>query len=144
VAAPSGRATTNVPPIGVLVPKAADPTPPDVTAKEQIQDVLTQYCAAYDQLALESLRKIYPKAPNILRDQFRQYKTMQCTFTGPPEYKELDAIHGTARLQVGVKQAYDLRVGGEKTSDLTAIMILTRPEPRGPWLIEDAQIKAKK
>ena len=134
----------NVPPIGVLPPKAADPTPPEVTAKEKIQDLLAEYCAAYDKLALEALRLVYPKAPNILRDQFRQYKTMQCTFTGPPEYKELDAINGTAKLEVGVKQAYELRVGGEKTSNVVATMILNRPEGRGPWVIEDAQIKAKK
>jgi serine/threonine protein kinase len=140
---PGSRSITSVPPIGSLV-TPPPPTPPDVTAKRQIEELLTKYCAAYDQLELQALKQIFPKAPDALREQFRQYKTMQCTLTGPPEYQELDAVGGTAKLQVGVKQAYDLKVGGEKTSNLTAHLALTRPEPRGDWFIDSARVVVKK
>ena len=130
-------------PLGTLVNPPA-PTPADVTAKSQIEELLTKYCAAYDQLELQALKQIFPKAPEVLRNQFRQYKAMQCTLTGPPEYQELDPIGGTAKLQVGIKQAYDLKVGGEKVSNLTAHLALSRPQPRGDWFIDAARHVIKK
>jgi hypothetical protein len=136
---PSGPALG---PIGPTEGPAPPPTPPDVTARNEIQKTLTQYCAAYEQLDLAAIRRVYPTAPEALRDQLRQYKSVECKLAGPPEYEQLDALGGKAKLKVGVKQTFDFKVGGpQKPQETIATVVLSRPEARGIWYIDNVTHK---
>jgi hypothetical protein len=143
VAPPPTNAPSNVPPTGVLVPV---PPPPDpvVTAKAAIEDVIKQYCAAHDLLDLKALRVVYPKAQESMRRQFDDYKTMECTLASPPEFSELDAVGGSATVQVGIKQVVKYKIGKDAVVNWATTLMLVRPEPRGKWFIDDAINKPRK
>ncbi len=71
-----------------------------------------------------------------LQEQFRQYKSLKCTITGPPEFVQLDAVAGTAKVEVGVKQIIEMKSGGApKTVETIAETTLLRPEDRSSWRI---------
>jgi len=132
-------------PVGIPITPTAPPTPPEETARKEIQRILTQYCAAYEQLELAAIRRVFPTAPEALRDQLRQYKSVQCTLTGPPEYDQLDPNAGTAKVKVGVKQEWVPKVGGpQKPQETVAVVALSRPEQRGSWYIDNVVHKPKR
>jgi hypothetical protein len=131
-------------PIGGTIAPAPPPTPPEVTAKNEIQRTLTEYCNAYESLLEPAVRKVFPRAPDTLHEQFRQYKSVQCTLTGPPSFLQLDTTAGTAKVEVGVKQTFDRKVGGVTKQETTAEVTLSRPEPRGSWYIDSLLHKKKK
>jgi len=132
-------------PIGPTEGPAPPPTPPDVTARNEIQKTLTQFCAAYEQLELAAIRRVFPTAPEALREQLKQYKSVECKLTGPPEYDQLDPAKGTAKVKVPFKQTFDLKVGGaQKPQETIATVALSRPEQRGTWYIDSVSHKPKK
>jgi hypothetical protein len=124
---------------------APPPTPPDATARNEIQKTLTQFCAAYEDLELPAIRRVFPTAPEALRDQLKQYKSVECKLTGPPEFDQLDATAGTAKVKVPFKQTFDLKVGGlQKPQETIATVALSRPEQRGTWYIASVAHKPKR
>jgi len=136
---------TAISPVGIPITVTAPPVPPEESARKEIEKTLTQYCAAYEQLELAAIRRVFPTAPEALRDQLRQYKSVQCTLTGPPEYDLLDPRAGTAKVKVGVKQTFDFKVGGlQKPQETVAVVALSRPEQRGTWYIDNVTHKPKR
>jgi serine/threonine protein kinase len=141
--------TAEVPPQGPVVVAGGEAAPKPITAEEhakkEIPGVVKEYCAALE--ALDPLRvlKVYPSVDvRALRDQFRQYKSLKCTIVGAPEFAELDADVGTARVEVGVKQILEMQSGGApKVLETIAVTTLLRPELRSAWRIGKVVHKPK-
>jgi hypothetical protein len=138
--APSGGAQTATP-AGVTTPlgPGAYPAPPPISpedqAKKDITATLKSYCNAYVALDPIAIRKVYPSVIQI-EEKLRQIKTVECAFTGPPEFQELEPEAGTATVEVPVKQAFDMKVGGIQKQETIATIKLTRPQARGAWRID--------
>jgi len=132
------------------VPVAATaPAPPPITpeahAKNEIPGIVKEYCAGLEALEPARIQKVYPSVNvRALQEQFRQYKSLKCMLTGPPEFVQLDAVAGTAKVEVGVKQTIEMRSGGApKTLETIAETTLSRPELRSSWRIGNVVHKAK-
>jgi len=88
---------------------------------------------------------VFPTAPEALRDQLKQYNSLECKLAGPPEFDQLDAAAGTAKVEVPFKQTFDLKVGGlQKPQETIATVALSRPEQRGTWYIASVAHKPKR
>src|SRR5207244_1289696 len=125
--------------------QAPAPITPETHAKNEIQIRIKEYCAALETLDPAKIQQVYPTV-NVpaLRDQFRQYKSNKCTLAGAPKLLLLDAIGGTAKLEVGVKQIIEMQSGGApKTLETIAMMTLSRPEVRSTWRIGSVAYKPK-
>jgi hypothetical protein len=126
-------------------PNAKAPITAEEHARTEIPGVFKEYCAGLEALDPVRIQKVFPTA-NVrdLREQFRQYKTLKCAITGAPEFIQLDAIVGTARVDVGMKQTIEMRSGGApRVSETIATTALTRPEARSFWRISSVTHKPK-
>ena len=91
---------------------AADKPPPppeseEDHAKKEIAQLVKDYCAELETMKPARDPQDLPAVDQrTLREQFRQYKSLKCTLTGPPEYDRIDVKGaGGAQLKVGMKQA---------------------------------------
>jgi hypothetical protein len=105
-------------------------------AKNEIQGLLKEYCAAFGAMDPLRIRKIFPSTDvSVLREQYRQYKSMKCATT-PPEFVQLDADTGSAQVKVELKQTLEMKSGGApKIYETIASFKLLRPERRSSWFI---------
>ena len=145
---PGGAATPR--PGGDGAPAAAGPPVPAITpedhAKIQIEQLVTNYCAAMETLQPDRLRKLYPQLDVALyRESFRQYRSLKCALTGPPEYDRLDASPaGGAQLRVGMRQEVQMRSGGApRVLETIATIVVSRANNQSPWLIDRLQVTPK-
>lgn len=122
-------------PLGPGVYPAPPPISPEDQAKKDIAAALKSYCGAYVALDPIAIRKVYPSVLQI-EEKLRQIKSVECAFTGPPEFQELEPDAGTATVEVPVKQAFDMKVGGVQKQETIATIKLTRPQARGAWRID--------
>jgi hypothetical protein len=138
VAMPSASAPT------AQAPTSPDkPPPPPISAedhaKNEITQLVTNYCAAYETLQPDRIKQLFPLAPMaILRDQFRQYKTLKCTITSPPKFDRLDAsAAGGAQVKFGMKQEIQMRSGGApQVIETIATMVVSRTDFQAPWFVD--------
>jgi hypothetical protein len=79
-----------------------------------------------------------------LEEQLRQFKSVECTLTSPPEFVDMNADAGTATVEVGVKQIFDRKVGGVQKQETVATIKLVRPQSRGTWRIASMLHKTKR
>jgi hypothetical protein len=87
---------------------AAKPDPPAPTpegiAKDAIQRLLEAYRGAYERRDLGAIKGVYPTASegflNGLKYAFKDYKSLEYTYTGPPEFLDLNPALGTAIVKV--------------------------------------------
>ena len=116
--------------------KVPDPISREEHAKNEIQGLLKEYCAALGAMDPLRIRKIFPSTDvSVLREQYRQYKSMKCATT-PPEFVQLDADTGSAQVKVGLKQTLEMKSGGApKVYETIASLKLLRPELRSSWFI---------
>ncbi len=120
----------------VAPPPPPKPPPPDVVAKKEIEELLERYRSAYEALNFEGIRRTFPAAPDALKDQFRQIKSLQYTFSGPPKYIQLDPYAGTALLEIGVTRVAEMKSGGGKPSaNLTARINVNKRGADNDWII---------
>ena len=122
--------------------KANDPITPEAHAKNEIPGVIKEYCAALEALDPVKVQKVYPGVDmRGLRERFRQYRSNKCTVTaGAPEFLELNATTGIAKIQVGMKQVLEMRSGGApETYETIAEITMSRPELRTSWVIVRAK-----
>jgi hypothetical protein len=122
---------------------APPPISPEEFAKKEIRQLLKDYCAAFANLDLTAMRKVFPAAPAQMNDQFRQFKAVQCTVAGEPEFVKLDAEGGSAQIEVPTKMVYDQKVGGVQKLDLLTTAKFSRPELRDSWRIDSISHKPK-
>jgi len=123
------------------------PAPPPISqeavAKREIGQLLKDYCEAFAHLDLTAMRKAFPAAPSSMTEQFRQFKSVECTIAGEPEFVKLDAEGGSAQINVPTKMVYDQKVGGVKKLELLTTAKFSRPEARDSWRIDSINHKPK-
>jgi hypothetical protein len=103
-------------PPDVLPGPPPPPPPPDprVLAKKQIDEVLERFRSAYEELNYPGIVQAFPNAPTAIREQFKQIKSLQYTFAGPPQQVELDPAAGTAVVDIAVSQNTQMKVGSNR------------------------------
>jgi serine/threonine protein kinase len=83
---------------------AAVPRNPEAIAKEDISKVLEAYRVAYEHRDVPGIQRVYPTASekfiNGLRYAFKDYKSLEYTYTGPPDFIELEPGMGTATVKI--------------------------------------------
>src|SRR4029453_18924740 len=125
-------------PIGPTKP-APPPISPEDHAKAEIKDLVNRYSSAYETLKAENIEKLFPQIrQTTLKEQFRQYKSLKCSITAPPEYDRLDAsAAGGPQNKFGMKHVITMQSGGApKTQELIVTMVLSRTEFQSPWVID--------
>ena len=118
---------------------AAPPISAEDHAKDEIQRLVTNYCASLETLQPDRVKKLWPLAPMAtLRDQFRQYKSLRCTITSPPKFDRLDAsAAGGAQVKFGMKQEIQMRSGGAPVVyETIATLVASRTDFQSPWFID--------
>jgi serine/threonine protein kinase len=136
------------------LPPAAGPkqVPPPITdeafAKGKIQELLKEWCLAYEAIDPAAVQRVQPKVNlDQLRKQLNtsQYRSVQCKFAGDPVFVSLDPSAGTATVQAELKRIYEHTILTEKphTDELVAVMTLFRSNLRSPWLIDAVTYKPK-
>jgi hypothetical protein len=131
-------------PLGPGVAPAPPPIPADVTAKNNIKKVLKDFCDAYHDFDVKAMRAVFPQFALSAGELFKQFKSVECTTTGEPEYVKLDAEAGTATVKVAMKMAYEPKAGAaQPPKDFLNPATLSRPEPRGSWHIDTMTFKVK-
>ena len=136
----------NVVDVGKRTPLVPPPPDPEEVARANIKKILQKWCDATGLRSPEGIRAVYPSAqPETLRKRFDQSKSSECSLTGEPQFKELNAEAGTATVEVDVNQAFELKAGSKSmVQDTTAAVKLTRPESRGDWRIDTLEARPKK
>jgi hypothetical protein len=119
------------------------PAPAPITAeehaKQEIGQLVKNYCGALSTLRPERVRALFHlDNERLLRDQYRETKSLKCTVSSPLEYDRLDAsAAGAAQLKFGMKQAVEMRSGGApKDPEYIVTMVVSRREFQSPWLID--------
>jgi hypothetical protein len=148
--ASSGTAAAPAIPVPAApAPTAQTPTTPEKPpeppmsaedhAKNEILQLVTNYCVALESLQADRVRKLWPLAPvGTLRDQFHEYKSLRCTITSPPKFDRLDAsAAGGAQVKFGMKQEIQMRSGGAPdVKETIATMVVSRLNFQSQWLID--------
>ena len=131
-------------------PTKEGPVAPVETAEEHdkkaIQQLVTQYCQEYETLQPARIQKVYPNVQQgALKEQFRQYKSLQCSVAAPPEFMRLDSGEaGLAQVKFGMKQVVQMRSGGApQTVETIVTMTMTRMSYKSTWLIDRVDYVSK-
>jgi len=126
------------------------PVPPtdEQYAKNQIQELLKAYSAAYEAMEPATVQRLYPKVNlDALKIQLNRskYRSVEWKFADQITYLALDAVGGTAKVQGDMTQIYEHTINTEKPVkyEMIATLTLVRPGPRTPWHIELAQYRPK-
>jgi len=125
---------------------AAAPKTAEEHAKEEIGQLVKNYCAALGTLKPESVRRLFHRDnERELKAQFKEYKGLKCTVTSPPEYDRLDASPaGGAQLKFGMKQAIQMASGGApKDQETIVTMVVSRKDFQSDWLIDRVMHEVK-
>jgi hypothetical protein len=163
---PASQPTPGAPPSGSGTPPAASgPTgtvspgtgpgekPPVVTysaeahAKKEIDLLPKRYCAALETMQPDRLKELFPQV-NVAshKELFRQYRSLKCTVTAPPEYERLEAENpaGFGQIKVGIKQELQMKTGGAPTvQELVYTMVVSRLNLSSPWVIDRLLVAQK-
>ena len=125
---------------------AAAPITAEQHAKNEIDQLVKNYCAALDTLKYDEVKKWFPLAPPVeLREQFKQYKSLKCTVTFPLEYERLDAgPAGVAQVKFDMKQVLQSKSGGApKKLETIVFMTVSRLKFQSPWFIDRIRAEEK-
>jgi hypothetical protein len=124
-------------------PPPLSPAELEKLAKEDIQEVLEDYRLAYERRDFERMRRVYPNAPPQWRSTFNQFKSIQYTYTGAPRYVDLDAIGGSAVVEVGFSQMSQPKAGGGQKGGGTLRISLQKRGSEGDWIVTASTTIAK-
>ena len=142
--------TAGTPPESPMPTAADKPAPPPITveehAKNEILQLVKNYCAEYETMKPDRIQKLFPLIDQkVLRDRFKEYKSLKCTITAPPEYDRLDARPaGGAQIKFGMKQVIQMKSSGAPQAVETIVtMVVSRTDLRSDWLIDRVQHEPK-
>jgi hypothetical protein len=127
---------------GVPVDPSKPPAPPisaEDHAKIEIQQLVKDYCSEYETLQPARIQRLFPQVNQpLLKDRFREYKSLRCTVSAPAEFDRLDASPaGLAQVKFGMKQVIQMKSGGApETVETIVTMLVSRMDLRSPWLID--------
>lgn len=108
-------------------------------AKGQIKGRVEEYCELRGTLNPARLAKLFHVADERqFRVSFKEYRSLMCSITAPPEYLGFDAgPSGVARIKFEIKETIKLSSGGAPTtSEMVVTMVLSRKSQRSEWLID--------
>jgi len=115
-------------------------------AKGKIQELLKEYCAAYEAIDPSAVQRLFPTvdmATLQLQLSSSKYKSVECKFADPV-FLSLNAVAGSAKIRADVKRVYEhTAVKKIETAELTADMTLSRPGERSRWQIDAVSYKPK-
>jgi hypothetical protein len=118
---------------------AAGPKSADDHARDEIGLLVKNYCTALDTLKPATIRGLFHlDNERELKEKFKEYKSLKCTVTSPPEYDRLDSREaGAAQLKFGMKQVIKMGSGGAPATIETIVtMVVSRKDFQSPWLID--------
>lgn len=118
---------------------AAPPISAEDHAKDEIQRLVTNYCASLETLDANRVKKLWPLAPMAtLKMQFKTYKSLRCTITSPPKFDRLDAsASGGAQVKFGLKQQILASSGGApEVKEMEITMVVSRLNFQSAWQID--------
>ena len=118
---------------------AAAPQSPEDHAKEEILQLVKDYCAALGTLKPARIRKLFHlDNERALKEGYREYASLRCTVTSPPEFDRLDAsAAGAAQVKFGMKQDIKMQSGGApKVVETIVTLTVSRKDFQTPWLID--------
>jgi len=133
---------------GELKPNPMEPPPPppvvtkeeyakrlEEVAKKQIGELLERYRVAYEGRNFEGLRETFPTAGKQFSDQFKELKSLQYAFAGPPKYVQLDPEAGTGLVEAQVQQTAVTFLGKRPTVNLVARITVQKRGADNQWVI---------
>ena len=102
--------------------------------------------SAYEQKNIEGIKRIYPTAPpnyiNGLKYAFKDYKSLEYSFTGDPEILHVDPALGTATVKAPTLLKPEYKVGGSPPQKQVNTFTLKRQDD--VWSIVDLKSAAAK
>ena len=125
---------------------AAAPISAEEHAKQEITQLVKNYCTALETLKPATVRSLFHlDNERELKEKYKEYKSLKCQVTAPPEYDRLDAsAAGGAQFKIGMKQVVGMRSGGApSTLDLMVTMVVSRKDFQSPWLIDRVSYEVK-
>jgi hypothetical protein len=139
-----------VPPAQPPAPTATGPVAAPITAEEhaknEIQELVSNYCSALQTLDPKRVQKLWPLAPMPqLHDEFSEYRSLRCSITSPAKYDRFDASSaGGAQLKFGMKQVIQMKTGGAPVVAETIVtMVVSRQDFQHLFHIDSAQHEPK-
>jgi hypothetical protein len=115
---------------------------PESIAKDEIQKLLNAYRTAYERLDVDGIKRVYPTAPLAgLRRAFNDYKAAEYTYTGEPEFIDLDPALGTATIKVGALLTPQYK--GPKSPPQKLLNLFKVARHDGNWTIRELSVQQK-
>jgi len=108
-------------------------------AKDEILLLVKNYCTARETLKPDKIRPFFHlDNERSLKEGLKEYKSLKCNMTSPPEYDRLDAsASGAAQFKVGMKEIVKMASGGApQTLDLILTMVVSRKDFQSEWRID--------
>jgi hypothetical protein len=130
----------------VVKPDDVKPETAEEHAQKEIKRLVSQYCNALQTLDAAKVQQLFSNVDQgVLKDRFRQYKSLQCEITAPPEFNRLDASDaGGAEVKFGMKQVIQMRSGGAPlTVETVVTMVTSRMKYKSDWKIDRVDHVAK-
>jgi hypothetical protein len=122
------------------------PISPEEFAKGKIQELLKEYCAAYEAIDPIAVQRVFPTvdmATLQLQLNSSKYNSVECKFA-EPVFVSLNAADGKAKVRADVKRVYaHTAVKKVETAELIADLTLSRPSERSRWQIDAVSYKPK-
>ncbi len=126
--------------------KPAPPVSPRAIAEEDIKKLLEAYRKAYEKMDLVAIKGLYPAAPDVfmkgLRTAFSYYKSLEFTYTSPPQFDDVDPPLGTATVKLVALSKPEYKGPKDPPQKLDHLFMLKRTD--GTWRIENLVVKPAK
>ena len=132
--------TTSVPNGNVI-------TNEEARARQEIEQVVSQYCAELQTLQVQRIRALFPNAPDRVAEQLRNYASLKCSITSPVKFVRLnaDTAGGIAEVTYGMKQEIVMNSGGaSRTLEMLVTMLVSKKEATEAWFIDQTTYTVKK
>ncbi len=122
-------------------PVVARPTAESI-AKDDIKKLLAEYREAYERLDPEGVKRLYPTVSvSGLRTAFRDVKSLEYTYTGEPEFVDLNPALGTATVKAPAR--FSPTYKGPKTPPQNLINTFELSRFDGTWTIRSLKVAQK-
>jgi hypothetical protein len=125
---------------------ASAPITAEEHAKQEIGRLVKNYCTALNSLDPAKVRSLFHlDNERELRTRYKEYKSLKCTISSPPEFDRLDASEaGGAQLKFGMKQVLEMKSGGAPgPTEYIVTMVVSRKAFQSPWLIDRVNYEVK-
>jgi serine/threonine protein kinase len=121
--------------------EAPRPTPEGI-ARDEIKKILAAYRQGYEKLDPDAIKRVYPGVSmNGLRNAFRDFKSLEYTYVGEPEFVDLNPALGTATVKAPATFAPVYKGPGSPPQNLINTFELARFD--NAWTIKSVKVAQK-